>query len=85
MEFDWYNIINYDDFIDLGLPSTTVQVILEGIGLVDILVTKGIGVSLKYDDVFLMVNLNSNNPFAFDGHAVYIDADNDIWLGIEVE
>lgn len=85
MIYDWYNVINKDEFIALDIPQKTVEVILEGIGLREILVTKGIEISLLYDDVFLTVNLNGNNPFSFDGHAVYIDANNDIWLGIEAE
>lgn len=84
MEYDWYNIINYDDFIALGLPSKTVDVILEGIGQAEILVTLGDSVSLTYDDVFLTAKLNGNNPFAFDGYAIYHDDNDDIWLGIEV-
>lgn len=84
MNYNWYNIINYDDFISMALPSTTVDVILEDVGQVEILVTKGVDVGITYEGVFLPVNLNNNNPYAFDGYAVYIDANEDIWLGIEV-
>jgi hypothetical protein len=85
MTYDWYKIINMDDFQALGLPSKSVEVILEGIGLREVLITQGVNVSLLYDDVFLSVNMNDRNPLEFDDHACYIDANNDIWLGIVVD
>lgn len=85
MIYDWYNIVNSDDFEALGLPSKTYTFILEDVGQKDILVTKGIAVGIIYEDVFLSVNLNNRNPFAMDGYAVYKDANHDIWLGIEVQ
>lgn len=86
MTVDWYPIFNYDEFVALGLPSQELTVILEGIGEVDILVTKGNFVSVLYDGIFLPLDLNDRNPFAFEGHAIYKDAvDGTVWLGIEVE
>ena len=38
-----------------------------------------------YDDVFLTMDLNDKNPFTFENKAVYVDGNNDIWLGIELE
>jgi hypothetical protein len=85
MTYKWYNIINQDDFIAMGFSSKQLEVDLEDIGVKTVLVTKGVGVSILYDGVFLTVNLNNNNPFEFDSHAVYIDANNDIWLGVGQE
>lgn len=84
-DFWFYKIINLDEFEALDLPSRSLEVTLDSIGLKTILVTKGETVSLLYEGVFLSVNLNGNNPFEFDGHAVYIDENNDIYLGIAKE
>ncbi len=85
LQYNWFKIINQTDFLDLELPSLEVQVILVGIGLKTILVTSGVGVSLLYEGVFLPLGLNDRNPFYFDSHAVYMDASNDIWLGIGID
>lgn len=84
MTYDRYLIFNLDDFNALDLVSKTYQVILEDIGQKDVLVTKGVGVSMLYDDVFLPINLNDKNPFEFEDHAVFIDENNDVYLGILV-
>ncbi len=84
MEFDWYKIINYTEFLALDLPSRSIEALIEGIGLKTILVTKGIGVSIIYEGIMLPVELNDHNPFIFEGHAVFKDENNDLYLGIEV-
>lgn len=85
MIFDWYKIINRAEFEALGLVSRELELELEGIGLATVLVTKGELYSLTYDGVFLSVGVTEDNPFVFEGYAVYLDAADDIWLGIEVE
>lgn len=85
MIYDWYKIINRAEFLAAELVSKEVELILEGIGQRTILVTKGNLVSIVYEGVMLSIGLTEANPFAFDGHAVYLDADDNIWLGIEVE
>lgn len=82
MIINWYNIINKADFEATGLVSRTVTLFLAGEGEKDILVTKGNYISIMYDDVFLPVNLNDLNPFAFDSKLVYLDEDDEIWLGV---
>ncbi len=82
--YDAYKIINLDDFNDLELVSRKLSIVLGTLGLVDILVTKGNLVSLFYDGVFLSLNLNDKNPFEFEGKAIFIDPDNNIWLGLPV-
>jgi hypothetical protein len=84
MNVNWYNIINKDDFLALDLPSKEITVFLTGIGQRTILITSGEKVSVLYNDVFLSLELNGKNPFEFDGHAVYLDSNNDIWLGVEI-
>ena len=83
MIYNWYNLINYDDFVAMDLPSHAVEVYLEDIGLKTILITKGSYVSILYEGIFLSYNLNAENPFAFEGHAIYKDTNNDLWLGIQ--
>lgn len=83
MIYDWYKVINRAEFEGTGLVSSELELVLEGVGTVDIMVTKGRHYSLLYKGVFLPIGVTDANPFAFDGHAVYLDANDDIWLGIE--
>ncbi len=80
---DWFKIFNLTDFTATGLISRTYTLVLEGIGQKDILVTKGELTGITYEGVFLGINLNNRNPFGRDGYAVYLDANNDVWLGID--
>lgn len=83
MTFNWYKIINREDFEDSGLVSKELEVLLEGVGVVDVMVTKGRFYSLIYNGVILSLGVTEANPFIFDGYAVYLDANQDMWLGIE--
>ena len=88
MTFNWFKLFNLEDFNELGLVSKVYQVILEGIGQRDILVTKGNLVSIVYEDVFLPIQFEDANPFTREGddatYAVYKDSNGYIHLGIEV-
>lgn len=84
MNYTWFYIFNYEDFIDTGLVSKTYSLILDGIGLKDVLVTKGVEVGLTYEGIFLPLNMNDKNPFEFEDHAIYIDENENVWLGIAV-
>lgn len=90
MNATFYKIFNLDEFEALDLVSKTYTLILEGIGQKDILVTKGELVSILYEGIFLPINLNDINPFVKNGdtedelaYAVFINEDNDVFLGIE--
>ena len=92
MDFIWYKIFNYADFMATDLVSRTYTKILEGIGQKDVLVTRGELVSIKYEGYFLPINLNGKNPFIKLGetesekaYAVYKDENDDVYLGIEYE
>lgn len=85
MIYDWYKIANKSDLDSASLVSKEVDAILDGVGQKKILVTKGNLYSILVDGVFLSIGLNDQNPFAFEGYAAYMDANEDIWLGIEVE
>lgn len=85
MIYDWYLIFNLDEFEALGLVSKSYTLDLEDIGEKTILVTKGNYISMLYEGVLLSVQMVDKNPFPFDGHAVYVDDDSNVYLGIEVE
>lgn len=84
MIFRWFKIFNTEEFDDTGLVSRTYTLNLEGVGQKDILVTKGEGYGITYEGVFLSLQMNGDNPFIFDGHAIYVDGADDVYLGIEV-
>lgn len=85
MTYDWFNVFNKTEFEALDLVSKTYEVIFEGVGKKEILVTKGNYLSVLIDEIFLSVNLNDKNPFEFEDYAVYLDEDNDVWIGIAVD
>lgn len=85
MIFDWYKIINRAEFEATGLVSRELTLNLEGIGLSSVLVTKGRYFSIIYDEVMLSLGITDANPFVFEGYAVYLDSNDDIYLGIEVD
>lgn len=82
MTYTWYKIFNLVDFTALDLVSKEYVLNLEGIGQKSILVLKGNETSIQYNGVTLTINLNEKNPFEFDDHAVYLDENNDVHLGI---
>ncbi len=85
MTFDWYKIINRGEFEATGLVSRELELALEGIGLVTIMVTKGALYSIVYDGVMLSIGVTEENPFVFEGYAVYLDENDDIYLGVLVD
>ena len=84
MNYDWFKIFNKDEFEALDLVSKEYTFDFDGYGLKNLLVTKGNLLSVKIDDIFLSVNLNDKNPFAMDQRAIFIDPDNNVYVGIEV-
>lgn len=85
MEYTWYEIFNTTEFDDLGLISKTYTLNLEGVGQKDILVTKGNLYGITYEGVFVALNMNDQNPFEFDSHAIYVDEDDNVFLGLPVD
>lgn len=82
MIYDWFPIFNRATFLATGLVSRTLTLTLEGIGNREILVTLGDYLGVTYEGVFLVIDLNDKNPFEFDLMAVYVDADDNVWLGL---
>lgn len=85
MEYTWFKIFNKTEFEALGLVSKTYTLNLDGIGQKEILVTKGVAIGMLYEGVFLSLELGDENPFEFEDRAIYLDASNDVYLGIAVE
>lgn len=81
MEFKWYKIFNLTEWLATQLVSRTVTVFLEGIGEKEILIGQGNETSLTFDDVFLVLNFNSENPWQVGDWAIYQDEASDVWLG----
>jgi hypothetical protein len=83
--FNWFKIFNITEFAATGLVSRSLTINLTGIGQKEFLITKGNLYGLTVDGVFLAVDMNENNPNELDGFAVYKDANQDVWWGIEIE
>ncbi len=81
MIINWAKLLNISEFDDRDVPSIEVPLLL-GSGETTIIVTKGIGYGVVWNGIFLAVNLNDKNPFVFDNTTVYLDTNNDLWLGI---
>ena len=85
MIYTWFKIFNITEFDALNLISKTYTFILDGVGQKDILVTKGVTYGMTYEGDFLSLNMIDRNPFEFEGYAIYVDADQNVYLGIEVQ
>ena len=86
MIFDWYKLFNKEEFEDTELVSRLLSVYLVDVGQREFLITKGIGVNVIYDGVFLPVQFSGANPYSRDGYALYLDEETqDVYFGIEVE
>lgn len=83
--FDWYLIFNLAEFNALSLVSKTYTYFLDDLGQKSFLVTKGNEVAITYDGEFLPVEFMGHNPFQSGQYAVFLDENDDVWLGIEVE
>lgn len=81
--FNWYKIFNKQDFEATGLVSRKLTADLADIGFKEILITKGNATGLTYEGVFLPINLNGVNPFYFEGFAVYLRDNGDVYLGVQ--
>jgi hypothetical protein len=81
MIYDWYKIINRIEFTNSPLYSKELTLNLVGVGEKKLVVYRGVGVGVVVDDVFLRVNLNSRNPFYFDGYGIFQDNQQNIYVG----
>lgn len=82
----WYKTYNLIAFLATSLVSRTKTFPLYNVGDVDITIVNGNLTSIVFDDLagkpkMLPIDLNENNPFVFEGYGVYLDGNNDIWIG----
>jgi hypothetical protein len=82
MIYDWYKTFNKTEFENTGLVSREYIYEFVGVGEKTILATRGENTSVLFDDVFMCINLNDTNPFEFEDRAVYVDENDDVWVGI---
>lgn len=82
--YDWYKVINKNEFLATGLVQRTLELILEGVGGKTVMVTNANTFGIVVDDVFLSVGVTEANPFEFENRACYIDEAGDVWYGIYV-
>lgn len=82
--YNWYKLLNTSEFILADIPSRELTLELEDRGVKEIMVTRANYISILYEGIFLSVSIDGNNPFVFEGHAAYIDSQQDLWLGIAV-
>jgi hypothetical protein len=80
--WNWYFIINEQEFLDTGLPSKEVTSFLTGIGQKTFLVTRGNVTSITVDDVMLALGVTNDNPFVFGSRAILLNDDGDIFYGV---
>lgn len=80
--FNWYRLFNQQEFLDLDLVSVEFDVALEGLGTKNVMIAKGIDVSIFVDGTFLTIGLNGKNPFRYKEYAVFLDDNEDVWLGV---
>lgn len=84
MNFYWYNIFNSNDFNNTGLVSRTLNFQMEGRGQESVLVTHGNTIAVLHTGTLLPLNFLGHNPFIRDGKAIYVDEENEVWIGFEV-
>lgn len=82
--FNWFKITNLDDLVAAGIPSREFEMILGQYGLKTIVVFVGETFDVLVDDVFLMGGLNSKNPYELENRAVFIDDDQNLWVGFKL-
>lgn len=83
--YNWFKIFNTDEFEAAGFVSRTYTYILDAVGQKSFLVTKGNLYGITIGEDFLCVDMNSKNPFAFEGSSIYKDDNNDVWWGFPIE
>lgn len=85
MNVNWYNLFSKPDFEATGLVQRIINASLNEIGDKEIIISKGNLLTVLYDGVLLPVNFQDQNPFTPDDtHYVYIDDDQNVWLGVAI-
>lgn len=82
MTINWFPIFIRQDFIDTGLVSQELSLDFGDLGTQSLLVTKGNLIGVLYNEVFLCLELNGENPMSFEDQLLWVDDDDQVWLGI---
>ncbi len=81
MTLKWFKVFNKTVLDATGLVSRTATFTFDQIGDVTLTIFKANYYSIIVDDVFLSLNMSDNSPFVFENRGIYIDANQDIWIG----
>lgn len=84
MTYNWYKVFNKTEFEATELVSIEYELLLTGIGLKTFLVTRGNCLGITIDEWFLAIGIREDNPFIFNGRAIFWDINDDIWYGVPV-
>ena len=84
MEYAWYKIFSYSEFFYGAPDSMSLTLDLEDIGERTIHVFRGRFVCVLFEETFMPVNFEGQNPFKVSPYAVKLE-DDFVWLGVEVE
>lgn len=88
MIFNWYKIVNRNEFEATGLVSRELTVVLQGFGSKDFMITVGNLFSLIVDGIMLPVMVSEKNPAVSREDltkAIFEAPNGDIYYGILVE
>lgn len=80
-----YNIFNLLDSEAKELSSVNYEVYLNEIGLKTVTHYRGFNSVILYEDQFLPINFEGQNPYRKDGFGVYIDENYDVHLEVAFE
>ncbi len=84
--FDWYKLFNLTEWLEEELVSRKLTVFLDGIGQKEIMIFQGNETSILVDDdILLPVKFNEENPWVKSGYGVFVDVNQDVWVGFEVD
>lgn len=78
----WFLIFNAVEFDATGLVSKLYKLELEGFGVKEILVTKGVNYGITFNSVFLSLELNGVRQFTFETYSIYKKSNGDVYLGV---
>lgn len=84
MQYAWYFIFNRPLFEATNLVSRVMPMNLEGIGLVNVMITKGRFFSVVYDGVMLPIGLLGSPLYEFEGYAVEELPSGNVYLGVAI-
>lgn len=84
MSVNWYNVGNKTEFLEKGIPQEVKTLNLEDLGKLEVVFISGFNFSVIANGEMLTPHLNGRNPFYKTQTSCYIDENNDVWVGYEV-